>query len=252
VQIFLLEDNPYEAAFFRSCMEERSHDVHHFSRCVDLMEALSRQTPHLVVLDWALEDVTGYIALKRIRDRYSSTMPIVMLTCMDDTDQIVSALESGADDYLLKPMTRPVLVARLEALMRRFSQGNDRSVKVLQEGPYELDFRQQTLTIDGIAVVLTPKEFDLSWVLFSQINSFISKSELIAGVWGRRAEISSHTVTQHIHVLRKKLGLAENMYRLSAIYGSGYRLESMAHLRESTPSTLVAPKGLAPLNAEPL
>lgn len=248
MQVYLLEDNPYEAAYFRSCMEGRSHDVKHFSRCVDLLDAMTRQAPHLVVLDWALEDVTGFTALRRIRDRFSTTLPVVMLTCMDSTEHIVDALECGADDYLLKPMTRPVLVARLEAVMRRAQPASDQPVKVITEGPYRLDFRRQQLTIDGVAITLTPKEFDLSWVLLSQVNTFISKSDLIASVWGKRAEISSHTVTQHMHVLRKKLALTAQGYRLCAIYGTGYRLE--APLEPRSTGAMAMQPGMEPASAQ--
>lgn len=244
--IYLFEDNPYEAAFFCSCLQDRGHEVRHFTRSVDLMDELLRQRPHLVVLDWVVAEVNGYVALRRIRERLGSSVPVAMLTCMDGNESIIEALEGGADDYLVKPMTRALLVARIEALLRRAQIGHERQAMTIDCPPYALDFRQQRLSVDGAAVTLTPKEFDLAWILFSNVNSFVPKAELLAGVWGRRAEIATHTVTQHVHVLRKKLMLKENGFRLSAVYGTGYRLE------RETAATAGLPSGFGDLlDAEP-
>ncbi len=227
MNFYLLEDNPYEAAFFRSCFEERGHRVTHFERPVELFDALHTERPNAVVLDWLMPGVDGFVTLRRVREMCGSGLPVVMLSGLDRADSIVQAYQAGADDYLLKPMTRAVLIARVEALMRRLVPGavSERPQRlVLSDGPYEIDFNAQTLQLHGRPVSLTPKEFDVAWMLFNNAERLISKAELIACVWGKRAEIASHTVTQHIHTLRTKLQLRENGYRLSAVYGSGYKL----------------------------
>lgn len=124
-------------------------------------------------------------------------------------------------------LTRPVLLARLDALMRRAApdaQAKAKRPMSVEHRPYRIDFGAQTATVEGVRIELTPKELDLTWVPFSNLERFVSKAELIASVWGKRAEICSHTVTQHMHVLRTKLRLRKYGYRLGAVYGSGYRL----------------------------
>lgn len=229
MKYFLLEDDVREAAYFASCVADRGHTVTHYERAVQLLDALRAERPGIVVLDCRLPDVDGLVTLRRVRELCGWTLPVVMLSGLDRAEAIVEAYESGADDYLLKPMTRPVLTARLEGLIRRLgARGHDgtdmtRSLRI-QHGPYAIDFSAHRLTVSGVPVNLTPKEFDLAWVLFKGIERFVSKAELIATVWGKRAEISPHTVTQHVHVLRTKLDLRSHGYQLTAVYGSGYRL----------------------------
>ena len=119
MNFYLLEDNPHEAAFFRSCFEETGHLVHHFERSVELFDALHVERPSAVILDWLVPGVDGFVTLRRVREVCGSALPVVMLSSLDRADAIVRAYQAGADDYLLKPMTRAVLIARVEALMRR-------------------------------------------------------------------------------------------------------------------------------------
>jgi DNA-binding response OmpR family regulator len=225
MQIFLLEDSPQEAAYFKNCMESRHFSVTHFEHPTAFFNALQRHRPGMAVLDWMLPEITGFTALRRVRELFGPALPVIMMTCLDRTECIVDALKAGADDYLLKPMVRPILIARIEALMRRVTPPSEVPL-VIRRGVYELDYRTQRIAVGDDVVSLTPKEFDLAWAVFSHPDSFIPKNDLIASVWGRKAEIAAHTFTQHIHVVRKKLRLSENGFKLAAVYGAGYRLES--------------------------
>jgi DNA-binding response OmpR family regulator len=238
MQVYLLEDNHHDAAYFRSCLEDRSHEVTHFERAVPLLDALHRARPGLVVLDSNVPEVDGPTALRRVRELCGTALPVAMLSCVCESRQIADVLNVGADDYLLKPMTRPVLVARLEALMRRCAPQPQTADPVIRVGPYELVFRTREVKVHGEPVVLTPKQFDLAWVLFERIDRFIPRAELIVGVWGRRAELEPHTVTQHVYVLRNKLALREHGYKLCSVYGSGYRFQS-SHGRPESARQLI-------------
>jgi DNA-binding response OmpR family regulator len=226
MRVFLLEDNSHDADYFKACMEERSHEVTLFERAVPLLDALHRERPGMVVLDSQVPDVDGPTALKHIRALCGTALPVAMFTCLADNAEVVDVLNAGADDYLIKPMTQPVLVARIEALMRRSGVATEVPRSVIEIGPYRLDFQAREVALDGTSLTLTPKEFDLAWVLFERINRFIPRAELIVGVWGRRAELAPHTVTQHMYVVRNKLAIREHGFRLSAVYGSGYRFEA--------------------------
>jgi two-component system, OmpR family, response regulator RegX3 len=226
---FLLETNDCEAAFFESCLTERGHKVTRFRRPIELLEALRNGRPHAVVLEWLLPDMTGQTVVRRTRELYGVAFPVVILSSLDRAEAITQAFEAGVDDYLVKPMSRPVLNARIDSLMRKLlpiRQPDLPDRLLLINGPYRLDFAGQTVHIEDVAVAMTHKELDLTWLLFHSLERFISKSELVACVWGKRAEIAPHTVTQHLHVLRKKLRLRENGYQLITFYGSGYRLNA--------------------------
>ncbi len=225
--IYLLETNLCEAAYFQDCMRARGREVRHVSRSADLLDALVRQRPALVVLDWIAPDLPGLEALKRIRMLHGQALPVMMLTGVSHQEHIVAALDAGADDYLVKPVTRPLLVARVEAMLRRASPAAE-PLREVRCGPFKLDYRQQLAVAGGRRIALTQKEFDIAWTLFTNANRFVTKADLVATVWGRRAEIAGHTLTQHMHTLRRKLNLEEFGFRLVAVYGTGYRLQGAA------------------------
>jgi DNA-binding response OmpR family regulator len=225
VQTFLVEDDPDHAAHVITSLRASSLRVRHFSRAAPFFESLAAAPPRLVVLDWMLPDVSGIDVLRRVRERCGRGLPVIMMTCVDDARMVVRALDAGADDFLVKPLPREVLRARLEAFARRIEPPQAQVVQVVDCGPYRLDFKAQTATLAGRAVALTPREFDLAWVLMNDPGRFISKTELAASVWGGPGEVASHTIAQHVHALRKKLDLTAHGMRLATVYGSGYRLD---------------------------
>lgn len=231
MKFYLLETSECDAAFFTSCFGECGHEVSWFKRPIDLLDALRLGRPNVVVQEWDVPEMPGHAVLRRVRELYGATIPIIVLSKVDRVDAIIQAFKAGADDYLLKPMTRPVLIARIESLMRKLSpvtKPAEASTMLLSNGPYRFDFAHQTAHIEDVAVSVTPKELDLAWLFFNSLERFIPKTELIASVWGKRAEIASHTVTQHLHIVRKKLKLRDHGYHLATIYGSGYRLSAPA------------------------
>jgi DNA-binding response OmpR family regulator len=136
-------------------------------------------------------------------------------------------LALDADDFVYKPVSRPILRARVEAVLRRFRKAPLEG-GVLALPPYALDQRGHHLCILGEPVVLKAREFDLAWMLFSNPNRFMAKAELLAGVWGTVTEAHSHSLAQHVSVLRRKLDLATHGFRLSSVYGAGYRFDPPA------------------------
>lgn len=226
---YLLEDDPIHAAHLIDCLSGTEIEAEHFSKVGDFFEALNRSTPQLIVLDWMLPGLTGLQVLKRVRERFGLRIPIVMLTSVDSEELIVEALEAGADDFLTKPVARPVLRARLIALARRIAQVPALHQESLSFGGFRLHYAGQSV-IDVDApderFALTPREFDLVWLLMKNPDRFIPRAELLAAVWGKNHDVAAHTLAQHVHAVRKKLGLASRRIRLAAVYGSGYRIES--------------------------
>jgi DNA-binding response OmpR family regulator len=180
----------------------------------------------LIILDIALPGLSGLEICKQVR-AYSPTIPIMMLTCLNDESDKVLALELGADDYVTKPFSILELIARTKALLRRGEQ-------TLQNGfseKEEISFKELVLNptkrkacIKGQRLELTPKEFDLLNLLANNPGKTFSRFELLEQVWGVAFSGYEHTITSHINRLRIKLetDLHHPQYILTA-WGTGYR-----------------------------
>ena len=166
--------------------------------------------------------------LRWVRQELGHGLPVMFLTRRDDESDIVSALKSGADDYLVKPARRDELLARIEALTRRNGKsppGQNRLVI----GSFELDMQSRQLRRKGETLKLTQKEFILAHFLLSRHGQLITRQELLEKVWRQSANINTRTVDTHISRVRKKLKLhPENGWHLVAVYQYGYRLDWLA------------------------
>ncbi len=224
MRLYLMGGHCAAAESTAAYLQEAGHQVQHFTQTSIALRAVSERRPSLVLLDWTQERMSGFPVLRRVRHLYGSTMPVIVLSSNDSPEVAVAALRAGADDYVAKPVSGAILLARIEALVRRMGFATPLP-EGIQCGPYRFDYHQQSLSISGEFVALTPTEFDLAWALFSRAGQLASKVELVASVWGKNAEVSGHALSQHLHTLRKKLCLREHGFRLVSIYGNGYRLE---------------------------
>lgn len=164
--------------------------------------ALETNDYELVVLDIGLPDGSGLDVLKKMRSGGNDT-PVLILTAYDDTSFKVKGLDSGADDYLIKPFKLAELLARLRALRRR---AGGRASPVLELNGVVLDPAAQKVTKDGAVVKVGPKEFAILHALMEKTGRVMSKAQLEDSLYGWDMEIESNTIEVHIHGLRKKLG----------------------------------------------
>lgn len=170
----------------------------------------------LIVLDIGLPDGSGLDLLKKIRGQ-KKDIPVLILTAYDDVSFKVKGLDTGADDYLIKPFKLEELTARLRAIKRR-SEG--RADPVLEAGNITLDPAAKKVTKGGENVNLGPKEFAILQTLMERKGKVLSKAQLEDGLYGWDAEVESNTVEVHIHGLRKKLGKEA----IETVKYVGYRL----------------------------
>jgi len=181
---------------------------------IDACDALA---PDLVVLDLMLPGLDGLEVCRRIqRDR---PVPVLMLTARDSETDLVVGLAVGADDYLPKPFSARELTARVHALLRRVDRAAQQAASSpLRLGPIELDVDDRRVRRDGVAVHLTPTEFELLAFLARHPGRVFPREQLLAEVWGYRDGSGARTVDSHVRALRHKLGAGS----VRTVHGVGY------------------------------
>jgi two-component system response regulator MprA len=175
----------------------------------------------VLVLDVGLPDMSGLEVARRLRRR-GNNLPILMLTARDTVGDRVNGLDSGADDYLVKPFAYDELAARLRALARRFETGTRRAEPKLSAGPITLDEAARSVTVDGRAVELSPREFSLLETLLRHRGQALSRDQLLDQAWPFGVAVTPNAVDAYVHYLRGKLGHAGS--RIETVRGLGYRL----------------------------
>lgn len=230
MNIALVEDDPLQRKPVCAWLEEAGHRCQSF----ESYQSYTTNNPgpdgqDLLLLDWELPDRSGLDVLHWVRKELGQGLPVMFLTCRNDEHDIVSALKSGADDYLVKPARRNELLARIEALARRNGQTGSGDARQII-GPFELDTYSRQLSRKGQPLKLTQKEFTLAHYLLSNHGQLITRQELLERVWKQSANINTRTVDTHISRVRKKLKLhPEEGWHLAAVYQYGYRLDWLAN-----------------------
>lgn len=224
--VAVVDDDDAHNEHIAQILRREGHGCVAFTRPTAFLREAQRQTFDLLITDWTMPEATGVEIIRQIRSGSAPTLPILMLTSRSSEQEIVEALRAGADDFLVKPITAPVLAARVEALLRRaYAQEARRS---WQFGRYGFDAAKETIEIDGEAITLTTKEFRLAWLFFQNLGRPLSRDYLLHVVWNRRGDVETRTLDAHVSRIRVKLGLRPaNGYRLVTVYGFGYRLEAI-------------------------
>lgn len=226
MRIAILEDDPDQLALISRWIENSGHRVYGYLAGHDILKNAARESFDLFVLDWEVPDISGLDVLRRIRGKVSTSVPVLFVTVRDTEEDIVLALNTGADDYMIKPVSQGETIARVGALLRRAYPQKDETHIV--RPPYDFDTQSNIARIDGVAVDLTPKEFALAALLFRNFEQLMSRDYLLEAVWERGVDIDTRTVDTHISTIRKKLKLrGEYGLRVAAIYNYGYRLKQI-------------------------
>jgi len=211
-------------------LDNADHTCSHFDNSTALLKNLQRETYDLLILDWELPDRDGLEVLREVRRARDWQIPVLFATQRGQEQNIVAALESGADDYLVKPLRREEFLARVNAVVRRASGVFSDDGGILRFEPYEIDLNNHVVAINGENVKLSHKEYELIAFLFQNIGHVVSRNHLLESVWGISSDVNTRTIDTHMSRVRNKLSLnPENGWRLTSIYQHGYRLEKLAH-----------------------
>lgn len=234
MRIALLEDDVVVGTTMQLWLEGGGHVVHLFTSGKAIVREASRESFDVFLLDWHVPDLSGEEVLRWLRDKLQSTVPVLFATSRDSEADIVAALKAGADDYMVKPVRRLELLARVESLVRR-NRPKQPEAEPLVIGPYAVNLVDRVVSVDGKPVEMTDKEYDLTVFLFQNMGRLISRGHLSESVWGRSSDVQSRTVDTHMSRIRKKLELGPSRgVRLTPIYNFGYRLEKVSVPGESS------------------
>ena len=184
-------------------------------------EIYSEYKPDLVLLDMMIPYIDGIDVLKWIRKQ--SETPVIMITAKGDTFDKVLALELGADDYIVKPFEPKELLARVKAVLRRYSIDNVKD-DVLKFGNISIDSSSYKVVYKDEEIKMPPKEFELLYYLASNKNKVFTREQLLCEVWGYDYPGDSRTVDVHIKRLREKLSETE-LWQIETVWGVGYKFE---------------------------
>lgn len=187
-------------------------------------DALAMPPVDLILLDLGLPDIDGYEVCRRFR-AVSADVPIIMLTARGEEVDRVVGLELGADDYLVKPFGFRELVARIRAVTRRAGNREQVEDAVYRSGPLEVDTRTRRVTLNGVGVELTRKEYDLLALLASDPGALRTRQQILEEVWDEHWYGPTKTLDVHVASVRKKLG---DPSLIETVRGVGFRLRSDA------------------------
>ncbi len=222
MRILVVEDERSIAQFIQRGLEADGYSV---ACAYDGEEglALARTGDYaLVVLDVLLPRLSGLEVIKAIREA-DAVLPVIMLTALAETDDVVTGLDLGANDYLTKPFAFAELLARIRAHLRQPHQASATSLEV---GGISLDFRTREVDRGGHAVKLTAREFELLAYLMRHPDQVISRAQILNAVWGYEYDPGTNVLDVYIGYLRKKLAEDDGQAPIQTVRSAGYRLVS--------------------------
>lgn len=220
--IYLLEDDDSIRELVIYSLEKTGNTAVGFPLPSLFFESLEKEIPDLVLLDQMLPETDGLSVLKKIRtDARTKDVPVIMLTAKGTEFDKVTALDAGADDYIVKPFGVMELVARVRAVLRRTGSG-PKDEESYTAGCVELSLTRHEVKVSGKVVALTYKEFELLAYLFANRGRVLSRDKILSAVWGYEFFGENRTIDVHIRTLRQKLGEGGDV--VQTVRGVGYRI----------------------------
>jgi DNA-binding response OmpR family regulator len=218
MRLLIVEDEDSIAIPLADGLRREGFDV---ERVATGAEALAAPEPDLMLLDLRLPDMDGYAVAREVRMR--SRVPIIMVTARGEEVDRVVGLEIGADDYVVKPFGLRELIARINAVMRRTSDGGtvDEGPDEMTAGPLTVSLRTRRVTMGNDEVHLTPREFDILPMLMADAGAVVSRDDLLRRLWGTTWAVQTKAIDVHVSSLRRKLG---DPTWVETVRGVGFRL----------------------------
>ncbi len=225
LSILIVDDDPAIREMISLALANGGYEVQQAGNTMDARQAMSRQTPDLILLDWMLPGQSGFEFARSLqRDASFKQIPIIMLTARGQEEDKVAALEAGADDYVAKPFSISELLARIKAVLRRTRQ--DSGGEILEAGILRLDQGTHRVSINNNLLELAPMEYQLLLFFMTHPERVYSREQLIDRVWGTSVWVEERTIDVHIRRLRKSLESSGHDRLIQTVRGAGYRFST--------------------------
>lgn len=222
-KVLVVEDDSNIAELLRLYLQKDGFEVSHAADGGKAVEMAKEIQPDLVLLDIMLPVMDGWQVCRELRK--TMKMPIIMLTAKGETEDKVSGLEMGADDYIVKPFEVKELLARVHAVLRRTGDDGKPKSKKLTFDKLVINLDSYELIVDGKKIDTPPKEMELLYHLAATPNRVYTRNQLLDEVWGFDYFGDSRTVDVHIKRLREKLEGVSEQWSLKTVWGVGYKFE---------------------------
>lgn len=220
MKLLIVEDEPNLLSVIRKGLSEKNHEVSAALDGTTALEMISNNTFDVVILDLMLPDINGLEICRRLRAQ-NNFVPILMLTALDSSENIVTGLNAGADDYMAKPFKFAELDARINALARRAGQ-EQKPAEIITIDDLTIDKRTKMVTRNGNTITLTAKEFRLLFYLAKNAGVIVSREKILDNVWNINFDMNTNVVDVYINYLRKKVDKPFNTNLIHTIKGLGY------------------------------
>lgn len=220
MKLLIVEDEPNLLSILRKGLAEKNYEVSAALDGTTALSMLAASTFDVVVLDVMLPDINGIEICRRLRAA-GNYIPILMLTALDSSDNVVTGLNAGADDYMAKPFKFTELEARINALARR-AQQEHRPPEVITIEDLEIDRLSKTVKRGDDVISLTAKEFKLLYYLAKNSGMILSREKILDNVWNINFDMNTNVVDVYINYLRKKIDKPYNTKLIHTIKGLGY------------------------------
>lgn len=229
-KILIVDDDENIAELISLYLTKECFDTCMVNDGEDAIKKYKAYRPDLILLDLMLPGIDGYEVCRRIRK--DSNVPIIMLSAKGETFDKVLGLELGADDYIIKPFDSKEMVARVRAVLRRFSSepksgegGSENYGKYVEYPDLIISITNYSVIYEGRMVEMPPKELELFYYLASHPNQVFTREQLLDHIWGYDYIGDTRTVDVHVKRIREKIGDHES-WQLSTVWGIGYKFES--------------------------
>ena len=220
--ILIADDEPDILEIVSYNLGKEGYDVYTAKDGNEAIERAKQLHPDLIILDVMMPRKTGVEVCQILRSQpaFQETL-IIFLTALNDEASQIKGLETGADDYVSKPISPKVLISRVNALFRRVSGNKEETDKSLQLGNITIDPVKFMVTIDSKEIVLAKKEFELLYLLASRPGRVFLRNEILSQVWGNDVIVGDRTIDVHIRKVRQKMGVD----CITTVKGVGYKFD---------------------------
>ena len=223
MKLLIVEDEPNLLSILRKGFAENNNEVSVALDGKTALEMIENYTFDVVILDVMLPDINGIEICRRLRAA-KNFVPVLLLTALGTSENIVTGLNAGADDYLVKPFKFGELDARVNALNRRANQETEKAESIVISD-LEIDSKAKTVKRNGESIVLTAKEFKLLYYLAKNSGRIVSRDQILDNVWDINFDMNTNVVDVYINYLRKKIDKPFTTKLIHTMKGLGYVIQ---------------------------